>query len=136
LGQSTTLRKKHFNGENSIAIEGYDPVAYFTEHRAVKGDKTIALTTLGITYYFSSLENKKTFAKNRAKYEPQYGGWCATDMSANGKKTPVDPTKFKIIDGKLYLFCDASYKNALSGWKTNEKGVIVKADKNWGDQYK
>lgn len=135
-GQSSTLRKKHFNEQNNVAIDGYDPVAYFTQHKAVKGLNTIAITTLGITYYFSSLENKKLFIKNRAKYEPQYGGWCAYAMSTTGTKAKVDPTNFKIIDQKLYLFCDESSKNAISGWKKEEKTVIAKGDKNWSEQYK
>jgi YHS domain-containing protein len=134
--QSSTLRKKHLNQTNQVAIEGYDPVAYFTQHRAIKGSKTISHTALGVTYYFSSQENKKLFIRNRDKYEPQYGGWCASAMSSNGQKVKVDPTNFKIIDSKLYLFCDTSYKNSLSGWKKDEKSVILKGDKNWGEQYK
>lgn len=131
--QSSTLRKKQFNQTNSVAIDGYDPVAYFTKHRAVKGLKTIAYTSLGVTYYFSSTEHKKMFMKNHAKYEPQYGGWCASAMSETGSKAQIDPNSFKIIDGKLYLFCQPQSSYSKSAWG---KTGIVKADKNWGEQNK
>ena len=67
------IRKKHFNLVDGVAIEGYDPVAYFTRNKAVKGKKELAVYNQGATYYFSSAENKELFKKNPAQYEPQYG---------------------------------------------------------------
>lgn len=54
------LRKKHFNLENSVAIKGYDPVAYFAQNKAVKGSKTLAVINQGIIYHFSSVANKES----------------------------------------------------------------------------
>ena len=84
--QTDQERKANFNIENNIAIQGYDPVAYFTQKKAVKGKTTLASSYEGVTYYFSSQANKETFAKNPANYEPQYGGWCSYAMGATGEK--------------------------------------------------
>ena len=100
----SALRKKIFNLEKGIAIQGYDPVAYFTSNKAIKGSKDLAVVFEGVSYYFSSIENKEAFKKNPAKYEPQYGGWCAYAMGHDGSKVEIDPETFKIIDNKLYLY--------------------------------
>ena len=97
------LRKSQFNLNNGIAINGYDAVAYFKQGKAVKGEKELAVFDQGVTYYFSSNENKDEFKKDPSRYEPQYGGWCAYAMGKDGSKVEVDPGTFKVIDGKLYL---------------------------------
>ena len=126
----TTKSAKHVNTENGIAIQGYDPVAYFSK-KAVKGDKKLSATYQGAVYYFSKIDNKKSFESNPSKYEPQYGGWCAFAMGDYGKKVEVDPETFKILDGKLYLFYNAYFNNTLKSWNKDEKNLKAKADKNW-----
>ena len=84
VNAQSALRTKQFNIEKGIAIQGYDPVAYFTQNKAVKGNKQMAAVADGVTYYFSSAANKELFLKNYSKYEPQYGGWCSyADESTN-----------------------------------------------------
>jgi YHS domain-containing protein len=123
-------RTKHFNLENGIAIQGYDPVAYFS-NKPLKGDKKYTSKYMGVVYYFSSETNKNTFLKNPSKYEPQYGGWCAFAMGDYGKKVEIDPETFKIVDGNLYLFYNAYFNNTLKSWNKDEKNLKAKADKNW-----
>ncbi len=125
------LRKKHFNLDNGIAIKGYDPVAYFTQNKAIKGSKDIAVYHQGITYYFSAAANKEVFKTNPAKYEPEYGGWCAFAMGEKGEKVSVDPETFKIVNGKLYLFYNRFFNNTLKDWNKNETTLKSKADNNW-----
>ena len=115
-----SLRKKHFNLENSVAIKGYDPVSYFTQNKAVKGNKELAVVYQGITYHFSSITNKETFKATPLKYEPEYGGWCAFAMGDNGEKVSIDPETFKIVNGKLYLFYNKYFTNTLKDWNKNE----------------
>jgi len=122
---------KHYNLENKVAIQGYDPVAYFKNSKAVKGKKEISLKHQGAIYYFSSLENKVAFEKNPAFYEPQYGGWCAYAMGDKGEKVEINPTTFKIIDKKLYLFYNAYFVNTLKSWNKDEGNLKKKADLNW-----
>src|SRR6476659_2890555 len=101
----SALRKKNFNLEKgSVAIQGYDPVAYFKQNKAIEGTKDLAVSIEGVTYYFSSANNKEEFKKDPPKYEPEYGGWCAYAMGAKGSKVEVDPETFKILDGRLFLF--------------------------------
>jgi YHS domain-containing protein len=126
-----TLRKKHFNLEDGIAIQGYDAVAYFTLNKAVKGSKQFSVLAEGVTYYFSNAANKATFLKDYKKYEPQYGGWCAYAMGQNNEKVEIDPQTFKVLNGKLYLFYNAWGNNTLTKWNLNETKLKANADKNW-----
>jgi len=132
----TELRKKHFNLDNGIAIQGYDPVAYFTQNKAVKGKKALAVIYQGIVYYFSSVENKEAFKATPNKYEPEYGGWCAYAMGNTGEKVPVDPETFKIVNGKLYLFYNRFFTNTLKDWNKNEAVLKRYADTNWPKLFK
>ena len=132
---ATGLRKKHFNLDDGIAISGYDPVAYFTQNKAVKGKKDMAVYHQGVTYYFSSAVNKEAFKANPSKYEPEYGGWCAYAMGEKGEKVSVDPETFKIVNGKLYLFYNRFFNNTLKDWNKNEATLKKNADVNWPKLY-
>jgi YHS domain-containing protein len=60
----------------NVAILGYDPVAYFTDGRAIKGSPEIAKKWLGATWYFASAKHRDAFASQPVRYAPQYGGFC------------------------------------------------------------
>jgi len=129
--QSAELRKKQFNlDESGVAIQGYDPVAYFSG-KAVDGKKEFSLDYKGTTYRFATAADKEAFTANPGKYEPQYGGWCAYAMGAKGEKVVVDPETFKIVDGKLYLFYNKFFNNTLKTWNKDEGHLKANADKNW-----
>lgn len=119
------------NLENGLAIQGYDPVAYFTQKKAVKGNKQFAVNAAGSIYYFATQANKELFLKNPTVYEPQYGGWCAYAMGATGEKVEIDPETFKILNGKLYLFYHSWTNNTLTKWNKEEASLKSNADKNW-----
>jgi YHS domain-containing protein len=128
----TATRKKQFNlSKSGLAIDGYDPVAYFKSNKAIEGKKEFAVNHQGAVYYFSSAENKDAFMKSPAAYEPQYGGWCAYAMGKNGEKVSVDPETFKIINNKLYLFYNRFFNNTLTSWNKDETNLKTKADSNW-----
>lgn len=127
----SAIRTKEFNLEKGVAILGYDPVAYFLQNRAVKGNKQFTALADGITYNFSSAANKDLFVKDYKKYEPQYGGWCAYAMGATNEKVEIDPETFKIVNGKLYLFYHSWVNNTLNKWNKDEANLKTKADKNW-----
>jgi YHS domain-containing protein len=128
---AVSSREKQFNLDHGIGIKGYDPVAYFAQNKAVKGDKQLSVYNQGITYYFSSETNKEEFKKNPTKYEPQYGGWCAYAMGNDGSKVEVDPGIFKIINGKLFLFYNQFFNNTLKSWNKDEDNLHKNADANW-----
>ncbi len=125
------LVKKHFNLKKGLAIEGYDPVAYFKQNKAVEGKMEFAIFHQGATYYFASAENKELFKSDPAKYEPAYGGWCAYAMGAKGEKVEVDPETFKITNGRLFLFYNKFFNNTLKDWNKDEKNLNAKANENW-----
>ncbi|RTZ08859.1 YHS domain protein [Flavobacterium sp. GSP27] len=131
FAQNDSKRMDHFNLEKNVAIQGYDPVAYFKQGKAVKGKKEITALHEGVVYYFSMPVNKDYFLKNSSKFEPQYGGWCAFAMGDSNEKVSINPETFKIKNGKLYLFYNAFFNNTLKSWNKNESGLMMKADVNW-----
>lgn len=126
---------KHYNLDSGkLALEGYDAISYFTEKKPQKGNKNFSYTYNGATYYFKSETNKQEFAKNPAKYEPAYGGWCALAIAKNGEKVAVDPLSYKISDGRLLLFYKTAFYSALNNWnkdKTPEHDLLNKGDEYW-----
>ncbi len=109
------------------AIEGYDPVAYFTEGEAVRGDEQFQFEWSGATWYFASEGNRSLFREDPEKYAPQYGGYCAYAM-ADGKKVKVDPEAWTIADGKLYL----NYSRRIQDkWQGDRDAYISQANQHW-----
>ena len=116
---------------HGVAIEGYCPVAYFAVNKPVRGKPEHASTYNSVTYYFVSADAKKAFDANPEKYIPAYGGWCAFGMSIKDK-FPIDPKKFKIVNGKLLLFLNNRNVDARKLWnKGNEKELVKKATAHW-----
>jgi YHS domain-containing protein len=130
-GQIPNINMGHLNTKLNVAMEGYDPVSYFTNGQAVKGNKNFAVKSNGIVYICSSRENLELFKQSPEKYKPQYGGWCAYAMGAKGTKVEVDPETFKIIQGKLFLFYNKGFTNTRSLWNKDEPALKTKADLNW-----
>ena len=135
LGSSALAQSNVFVNEKNVAINGYDVVAYFNAHDAVRGNIDHKVSHSGTDYYFSSAENASTFKTNPENYLPAYGGYCAFAVGAKSTKFPTDPETFKIRDGKLYLFYNDYYEgkpfNTIIPWNANEADLIEKADKNW-----
>jgi len=86
------------------AIEGYDPVAYFTMTEAKQGLDTISYKWLGETWLFVSESHKAQFIADPMKFMPNYGGYCSYDPVSAGHDHVIDPTAWRIVDGELYLF--------------------------------
>lgn len=114
-------------GENDVAIHGFDPVAYFTENRAVEGSAMYTASHEGAIYRFSSKRNRDLFKSNTAKYAPQFGGYCAMGVALN-KKLDIDPDAFHIENGKLYLNLN---KAVQKKWFEDVPGNIKTADRIW-----
>jgi YHS domain-containing protein len=126
------IHQKQYNlDDNGLAIKGYDPVAYFTENKARKGNESIALTAEGVTYYFATTQDKELFKANPDKYAPQFGGWCAYAMGATGEKVNIDPETFELLNGRLYLFYNQFFNNTKKTWDKNVKNLKPKAEANW-----
>ncbi len=115
-----------------LAIEGYDPVAYFPEGggKPTKGNEKFSLDHDGITYRFASQANLDRFRADPAKYEPAHGGWCSYAMGAKGEKVEVDPKSYVVSDGRLFLFYKSIFADTRSDW-LKDKALEQKADTNW-----
>jgi len=114
---------------NNVAVQGYDPVAYFTEGQPVKGLKDHSVIYQDAEFRFSSAENLATFNQDPEKYAPQYGGYCAWAVS-QGSTAKGDKDNWTIVDGKLYLNFN---KNIQNKWNKDREGFIASADAAWPD---
>ncbi len=123
-------RVKNYNLKKQVAIEGYDPVSYFS-NTPQEGIPELKFVFKGVSYLFANQQNLVKFKASPEKYEPAYGGWCAYAMGKTGEKVKIDPETYKILDGKLYLFYNFWGNNTLTDWNMNEKPLKTKADQNW-----
>ena len=110
-----------------VGAHGFDPVAFFTERQASKGEPQWQSAYMGATYYFKSSSNRDLFEKDPDKYAPQYGGYCAMAM-AMGKLEGSDPNYFVVHDSKL-LF--QRNEKAHMMFAKDLEGNHKKADANW-----
>lgn len=113
--------------KTGLALQGYDPVAYFTENRPVKGDPQFVSSYNGARYQFASAANKSAFDANPAKYEPQFGGFCAYGVS-KGYTVPIKVDAFQIMNDRLLLQYDLGAREAFN---KDPQGNLQKADGNW-----
>ena len=111
----------------NVAIKGYDPVAYFTENHAVKGNDDISHIWLCAVWVFSNEKHKKLFSEDPVKYAPQYGGHCSDGVAYGDITTNIDPQAWRIIEGKLYL----NYDQGAAVEIEELEGQVEKSVKNW-----
>jgi len=112
---------------DGVAIKGYDPVAYFTDGKPVKGNRAFEYVWMGAKWHFSSAAHKDLFIKNSEQYAPKYGGYCAYAVSV-GSVADIDPEAWNIVAGRLYLNLS---KKIRDKWGKDIPGNIKKADEKW-----
>jgi YHS domain-containing protein len=110
-----------------VAIEGYDPVAYFTDGRPVRGSAAFSFPFDEAVYYFVNAEHQKMFAADPDRYAPQFSGYCTAALS-RGMKLEADPEAWAVSNGKLYVFYS---KKGSSLFAEDPAGMIAKAQANW-----
>jgi hypothetical protein len=86
-----------------LAIQGYDPVAYFTLQRATPGIAQFEYDWDEHRWQFSSAQNRELFVADPVRYAPQFANFCAVAL-ARGEVLQANPEYWLISDGKLYLF--------------------------------
>jgi YHS domain-containing protein len=116
-----------FFEKDGVAIRGYDPVAYFTEKKPVRGVPGYKAEYKGSTFQFLSQANRDAFVADPTRYAPQYNGFCAFGV-AQGYKAAIDPAAFTIVDNKLYLNYDGTVQKQ---WRADIPGFLAKGEKNW-----
>lgn len=108
----------------SVAIDGYDTVAYWTQNKAIEGTKKFTYKWKDAKWRFASEANMNLFKADPEKYVPQYGGYCAWAMS-DGKRASVDGDAWTMHDGKLYLNYN---KKVMKEWRADKETFIPQAD--------
>jgi YHS domain-containing protein len=117
---------------DGVALKGYDAVAYFIAGKAVKGNPEFQFEWMGAKWLFASAANRDLFAKDPAKYAPQFGGYCAWAVS-NNYTYDADPEIWKIVNGKLYL----NYNQlARFRWERDIPGRIKLGEQHWPNLHK
>ena len=116
-----------FFEKDGAAIRGYDPVAYFTDRKAVKGSRAYKAEYGKSVFHFATQANRDTFPADPARYAPQYNGFCAFGV-AGGYKAAIDPAAFSVVDNKLYLNYN---RDVQKKWSADIPGFVAKAEKNW-----
>lgn len=124
-------KKSLIYSSSSGALDRYDPVAYFSFNKAIKGKNMYTCMWEGATWYFINYEHQRLFLESPEKYTPEFGGYCAYAM-AKGKKCKVDPESWEIVDGKLYL---NHSPNIHRKWLRNRPEFIRKANENWDELF-
>lgn len=112
---------------NDVAISGYDTVAYFNKNMPVQGSDKYTAVYKNTIYKFSSEQNRDAFRANPEKFAPQFGGYCAMGVAME-KKLNVDPTAWRVVDGKLYLNLN---KDVQTKWASDIPGHLNTAQTNW-----
>jgi YHS domain-containing protein len=110
----------------ALALKGYDVVAYFSGHQPQVGSTAFQIDFDGMRYQFASAQNMASFSADPDRYLPQFGGYCAMGIS-KGKRFESDPTLWKIIDGKLYVFSSPAASEAAG----KDPEILVRAHKQW-----
>lgn len=110
-----------------VGIKGYDPVAYFTDQSAIKGDPALRSTNAGVIYLFATRDHQQSFDDDPSKYTPAFGGFCAYGV-LRGVVIPIDPTAFQIVNGKLLLQYSAGI---MKKFNQDPEGNLGKAQSNW-----
>ena len=125
IAQSYAQREVYI--KSNVAIDGYDPVAYFKVAMPVKGRPEFSYKWKDALWYFFSKANLDDFKSDPEKFAPQFGGYCAYGM-AEGHKASTSPDAWTVVDDKLYLNYN---KNVKDLWNKDRSGNIEKATKNW-----
>jgi YHS domain-containing protein len=116
-----------------LVLKGYDPVAYFTESKPVKGDPKYAYDWDEGRYYFASAKHRDMFKGDPDKYAPQFGGYCTGSM-ARGVRNEGDPDGWTIRDGKLYVFGATRFKAIAESDPQFIPSRLDNASKHWQEK--
>jgi YHS domain-containing protein len=131
---ATPLRAQNSSprAEKRVVIRGYDPVAYFTEGRPVKGTPEFTADFDDMTFWFVSAKHRDMFLSDPDRYAPQFTGLCTISVSM-GLIAEPDPEAWTIADGKLYLF---SAKAGVAYFQQQPASVVAKAAQVWPSLHK
>lgn len=127
LSRPALAREPEIFQRGGAAINGTDPVGYFTTNGPVPGGNDVTVSYKGATWRFADQASADAFAANPGTYEPAFGGYCAYAASL-GSLAPTSPDAWTIYEDRLYLNANL---RAREIWLRDIPGNIAKAEANW-----
>ena len=109
---------------------GYDPIAYFTLGKPVRGLPELEYEWDELRYRFSTAQHRELFKADPVRYAPQFANFCAMALT-RGELDEANPEYWLISDGKLYIFGKSIgptvFQNNLAEnlRKANEKRALI-----------
>ncbi|WP_407187556.1 YHS domain-containing (seleno)protein [Bradyrhizobium centrosematis] len=111
--EAATTERIVVNRFSGVAIEGFDPVAYFVDGRAVQGTAEFEANLWGAVWRFRNEGNRASFLAHPEIYGPQFGGYDPADI-ARGVTIAGNPHFFAIVAQRLYLFSREANRDAFA----------------------
>ena len=127
LGGAATTEYVVVDRNSGLAINGFDPVAYFTEGAARPGRAEFEYTFAGAVWRFRNQGNLSAFADDPEVYMPRFGGYDPVDM-ARGVAVPGDPRVWLIVEERLYFFFKPEARELFG---RDAEQLAATADRNW-----
>jgi hypothetical protein len=115
------------NWHNGLAIDGYDPVAFFTDGKPLTGSADFELRYDGVIWRFRNVGNRAAFADNPDIYMPQFGGYDPVGI-AHGVAASGNPNVWLITGQRLFLFYD---RGRLEKFAADHARLIAEAERRW-----
>lgn len=110
-----------------FAIDGYDPISYFTGEGPQLGAEDMEARYGGVSWRFTNAGNRKAFLISPQVYMPQFGGHDPTALS-RGNVTRGDPQTYLLYKDQLYFFFSPYAREDFLG---NPLRTIRAAQQNW-----
>jgi YHS domain-containing protein len=127
IGRASPEDRLVVNADTGLAISGFDPVAYFSRHKAVVGEAQFELTQNGNVWRFVNEGNRAAFADHPEVYTPRFGGYDPVAIN-RGVSVPGNSLIWAVADDRLYLFYD---DKARAAFLANPGAIIEGAMRNW-----
>lgn len=124
---AATTERVVVNRFTGVAIEGFDPVAYFVGGRAVRGTAEFEANLWGAVWRFRNEGNRASFLAYPEIYGPQFGGYDPADI-ARGVTIAGNPRFFAIVAQRLYLFSREANRDAFAA---DPERFLYEVGKRW-----
>jgi YHS domain-containing protein len=127
LAAAAASAQVEINPHTGLALSGFDPVAYFTDHQPRVGKPAWELSAEGVVWRFVNPGNRAAFKDHPEVYAPRFGGYDPVAV-ARGAAVPGHPLFWVVVSERLYLFYSP---DARTAFLTNPGGVIARAERKW-----
>lgn len=125
--RAATTERVVTNRYSGLAIQGFDPLAYFIDARPEIGLPDFEATQGGAVWRFRNEGNRDSFIAHPEIYGPQFGGYDPVDV-ARGITVAGSPLFWVVSGERLYLF---GYEDARDAFAANPEPYLKEARLRW-----